>query len=90
MKVGGNASSEPKIGTLPEPLFTTLLNFRRGALRGHPHTLRFPKTARAPCARFGPPPARAIPRFARVRKLTIVDLTADLSVKNLLDAVVID
>ena len=75
---------------IPELDFTALINFRRGRLRGHPHTLRFPTTARAPRARFGPPPARAIPRFARVRKLTSVDLTADLAVKKLLDGIVVD
>jgi hypothetical protein len=36
------------------------------------------------------PPARAIPRFARVQKLTSVDLTADLAVKTLLDGIMID
>jgi hypothetical protein len=37
MSVGSNksgqASSEPKIGTLPELVFAALLNFRRGTLR---------------------------------------------------------
>ena len=31
--------SEPKIGTLPELVFASLLNFRRGTLRGLFHTL---------------------------------------------------
>jgi ATP adenylyltransferase/5',5'''-P-1,P-4-tetraphosphate phosphorylase II len=30
-----------------------------------------------------------MPRFARVRKLTSADLTADLAVKNLLDGIMI-
>ena len=71
-------------------IFAALLNFRRGALRGPPHTLRFPTTAERARARFGPPPARTIPRFARARKLTSVNLTADLAVKNLLDSIVVD
>ena len=42
-------------------------------------------------ARFGSPlPARAIPRFARVRKLTSANLNPALAVKNLLDGTVID
>ena len=44
----------------------------------------------APPRDLVPPPVSAIPRFARVRKLTSVDLTADLAVKNLLDGTVID
>ena len=83
-------TSEPKIGVLPEPVFTTLLNFWRGALRGHPHTLRFRATAGGARARFGPPPVSAIPRFARVRKLTSANLNPALAVKNLLDGTVID
>jgi hypothetical protein len=82
-------TSEPKIGVLSEPIFSTLLNFWRGVLRGHPHTLRFPTTARAPRARFGPSPERAIPHFARARNNERVDLTADLAVKNLLDNIMI-
>ena len=71
-------------------IFAAFLNLRRGALRGHPHTLRFCATAERARARFGPPPARAIPRFARVRKLTSVDLNPALAVKNLLDGIVVD
>jgi hypothetical protein len=83
-------TSEPKIGTLHELVFTTLSNFRRGALRGHPHTLRFRATAGGAAARFGPPPASAIPRFARVRKLTSANLNPALAVKNLLDMQIVD
>ncbi len=37
-------------------IFAAFLNLRRGALRGHPHTLRFCATAERARARFGPPP----------------------------------
>jgi hypothetical protein len=55
------------------------------------HTLSGSPQPRARRARnLVPPPAGAIPRFARVRKLTSANLTADLAVKNLLDDIVID
>jgi len=56
---------------------------------GVPHNaLRFLTTARAP--RNLSPPPRAIPRFARVRKLTSANLNLDVAVQKLLDCVVID
>ena len=66
-----------------------LSNFRRGTLRGLFHTVVL-RNRGAGARDLVPPPARAIPRFARVRKLTSANLTADLAVKNLLDVETVD